>query len=548
MKPGKYKPYPTLSISNRTWPDQHITQAPIWCSVDLRDGNQALINPLSIDDKLDFFKLLVHIGFKDIEVGFPSASQIEFDFIRRLIDEQLIPDDVSIQVLVQAREMLIRRTVESLQGAHQSIVHLYNSTSVNQRKIVFKKDMESIIELAVQGVRHVKHYAEKFQVPVRLQYSPESFTGTEFDKALAICNAVIHEWNPRTNGPIIINLPATVELATPNVYADMIEWMHRHLVDRDQVILSIHTHNDRGCAVAAAELGLMAGATRVEGTLFGNGERTGNTDIVTMALNMETQGVSSNLDFSRIITIRNQVEEWNQIPVHVRHPYAGDLVFTAFSGSHQDAINKGFAYQDAKDDPYWEVPYLPIDPEDIGRSYEGIIRINSQSGKGGIAYILKAEGFEIPKHIQSEVSKCIQQTADETGQEVAADDIYRLFKETFINVSVPITEESVAFVHHTKDKVECRVSVHGGIFQGIGNGPIDACRHALSGRGPVPEFNIVLYEEHALHTGSDAQAVSYVQIRDDSGNTYSGAGVHSDIARSAVLALVGAVNRMITSQ
>ena len=406
VTPGKYRPYPQIDLPNRIWPTKTITNAPAWCSVDLRDGNQALINPMDMDKKLELFALLLKLGFKEIEVGFPSASAVEFDFLRRLVDDKLIPDDVTIQVLVQAREHLIKRTFESLAGVKKATVHLYNSTSIAQRKIVFGKDKDEIIALALEGVDLIKKYEKEHDGEIFLEYSPESFTGTELEFAAQISNAVTQRWGISEDRKVIINLPATVEMATPNVYADQIEWMSRNLDNRENVIISTHTHNDRGTSVAATELALLAGADRVEGTLLSNGERTGNVDIITLALNMTTQGVNSTLDFSNINEVVEIVERCTEIDTHYRHPYVGELVYTAFSGSHQDAINKGLAYQINKDEEFWEVPYLPIDPADVGRTYEDVIRINSQSGKGGVAYILEHDfGYQLPKAMHPEIGR-----------------------------------------------------------------------------------------------------------------------------------------------
>jgi len=421
---GKYRPYPQIDLPNRTWPNNTITKAPKWCSVDLRDGNQALINPMDMDKKLELFALLLKIGFKEIEVGFPSASAIEFNFLRRLVDDNLIPDDVTIQVLVQAREHLIAKTFESLKGVKKATVHLYNSTSIAQRKIVFKKTQEEIIALALEGVDLVKKYEKEHDGQIFLEYSPESFTGTELEFAAKISNEVTSRWGISDTRKVIINLPATVEMATPNVYADQIEWMARNLDNRENVIISTHTHNDRGTSVAATELALLAGADRVEGTLLSNGERTGNVDIITLALNMTTQGIDSTLDFSDITEVIDVVERCTEMHTHARHPYVGELVYTAFSGSHQDAINKGLAYRKASEDNFWEVPYLPIDPQDVGRSYESIIRINSQSGKGGVAYILEKNfGYHLPKAMHPEIGKLVQSVTDTKGKVLEANDI-----------------------------------------------------------------------------------------------------------------------------
>ncbi|MFA5427972.1 MAG: 2-isopropylmalate synthase [Sulfurimonas sp.] len=442
---GKYRPYPKIDLPNRKWPSNSITKAPKWCSVDLRDGNQALINPMDMNKKLELFALLLKIGFKEIEVGFPSASKVEFDFLRRLVKDNLIPDDVTIQVLVQAREHLIAKTFEALEGVKKATVHLYNSTSSAQRKMVFKKSREEIIALALEGVDLVKKYEKDFKGELFLEYSPESFTGTELEYAAEIANAVTARWGISDKRKVIINLPATVEMATPNIYADQIEWMSNHLDNRENVIISTHTHNDRGTSVAATELALLAGADRVEGTLLSNGERTGNVDIITLALNMTTQGVDSHLDFSNVNEVLDVVERCTEMKTHARHPYVGELVYTAFSGSHQDAINKGLAHRKSNRDAFWEVPYLPIDPEDVGRSYESIIRINSQSGKGGVAYILEKNfGYQLPKAMHPEVGKLVQDVSDKKGQELSAEEILDIFNENYFN-----TKEHVSLVDFT---------------------------------------------------------------------------------------------------
>lgn len=545
---GKYRPYPQIDIPNRTWPSKTITKAPDWCSVDLRDGNQALITPMTLDEKLEFFKLLVDMGFKEIEVGFPSASQVEFDFMRKIIDDKL-GEGVKLQVLVQARKHLIERTFEAIKGAKNAIVHVYNSTSTNQRKIVFQKDRQEIIDIAVQGVKWIKEYSEKTGQKVTLEYSPESFTGTEIDYAVEVCNAVIEEWGPTPDNKIIINLPATVELSTPNIYADMVEWVCNNLKQRENVIVSLHTHNDRGSAVAATELALLAGADRVEGTLFGNGERTGNADILTIALNMYTQGVDPKLDFSDINSIIEKVERFNKIPVGVRHPYAGELVYTAFSGSHQDAISKGFKFQSAKDEPYWEVPYLPIDPADLGRNYEGIIRINSQSGKGGVAYILDKEyGYTLPKAMHPEVAQVVQAEVDKSGKEINKDEIYRIFDETYLKVNSPFEMTSFKIESSLDEETNCavKVKVNGDEkeLKGSGNGPIDACKNAMDQLEGIPAYTIHSYSEHSLEQGSTSKAVAYVEIElDETNRILYGVGIDTNITKAAVKALFCAVNR-----
>lgn len=548
----KYQPYPPLQLTNRSWPDKQITQSPMWCSVDLRDGNQALITPMTLEEKLAYFKLLVNIGFKEIEVGFPSAAAVEFDFLRTLIEQQLIPEDVKIQVLVQAREHLIKRTFEALIGAKQAIVHMYNPTSTNQRKIVFKKNQAEIKEVALQGIRWIKQYAQHYSLNVQLEYSPESFTGTEIDYALDVCNAVVAEWSPTPENKLILNLPATMELATPNIYADQIEWMGRNLKHRDRITLSIHAHNDRGTAVAATELAMLAGADRVEGTLFGNGERTGNADILTLALNLYTQGVNPNLNFHDMNHVIDQVEKFNKMLVPERHPYAGSLVYTAFSGSHQDAIKKGMEYQKQKtDDPHWEVPYLPIDPADLGRSYEGIIRINSQSGKGGVAYILEEHfGYQLPKDMHPEFAKIVQAIADQTGQEVNNEQIYTAFNQEYLLINSPISFVSFEITCGLADQFSGKLVVNYNGREteliGSGNGPIDACKNALAALPGLPAFNVAEYYEHALSKGSTSKAIAYIEIENPI--NYSkcfGVGIDSNIIQAAIKSLISGLNRSI---
>jgi len=543
---GKYKPYPQIDLPNRQWPNNTITHAPIWCSVDLRDGNQALINPMSMEKKLELFALLLKLGFKEIEVGFPSASKVEFDFLRRLVDDNLIPDDVTIQVLVQAREHLIERTFEALAGVKKATVHLYNSTSVAQRKIVFAKTQDEIIELALEGVELVKKYEAKHDGEIFLEYSPESFTGTELEFAARISNAVTKAWGIGPDRKVIINLPATVEMATPNVYADQIEWMSKHLDNRENVIISTHTHNDRGTSVAATELALLAGADRVEGTLLSNGERTGNVDIITLALNMTTQGVDSKLDFSDISEVLDVVERCTEMQTHARHPYVGELVYTAFSGSHQDAINKGLAYQKAKDDHFWEVPYLPIDPTDVGRSYESIIRINSQSGKGGVAYILeKNYGYQLPKAMHPEVGQIVQAHTDVKGRELSADEIYAIFEQTYFT-----PKEHISFVHvklSSKDGVsKCTLTYKQDgkeiVATGNGNGPIDACKNALM-KNYANSFSIKSYAEHSCGDSSEAKAVAYIEIQTKEVYSRFGVGEDNNIAIASIKAMFCALNR-----
>lgn len=548
----KYQPFPPIDLPDRQWPSHTITSAPTWCSVDLRDGNQALPIPMGIKEKLEMFQLLVDIGFKEIEVGFPSSSQTEFDFVRLLIEENLIPDDVTIQALVQARDELIIRTFESLRGAKKAIVHLYNSTSPLQRRVVFGLDKPDIINIATRGAELVKELVPTLPgTQVTMQYSPESFSSTEVDFALEICEAVVDIWQPTPENKIILNLPVTVEVATPNHHADQIEWFCRHLRNRDTAIISLHTHNDRGTGVACTELGLLAGAERVEGTLFGNGERTGNVDIVTVALNMYSQGIDPGLDFSDIPAIRAIAEKCTRLEVPVRHPYAGELVFTAFSGSHQDAINKGMTAQDATPGALWQVPYLPIDPTDIGRSYEAIIRINSQSGKGGVAYVMETEfGYQLPKAMHIELGKIIKDIADETGEELSGTQIFQAFEQEYLQRSEPFALEAFhveEIAHQNGSKtVACtaRVSVDGIIreISGRGNGPIDAFVQALN-QGDIADFKVLTYTEHALGEGAAAQAIAYIQIQLATGPTFFGAATDTNIELAAVKAVLSALNR-----
>ncbi|MHB8791104.1 MAG: 2-isopropylmalate synthase [Desulfobulbaceae bacterium] len=549
----KYRPYPPVALPDRTWPNAAITKAPAWCSVDLRDGNQALIQPMSLQEKLEMFKMLVAVGFKEIEVGFPSASQVEFDFTRLLIEKKFVPGDVVIQALTQSREHLIKRTFEALRGAKKAVVHLYNSTSTLQRDVVFKMGRQEIIELAVRGARLIREEAARTDTEVRYEYSPESFTGTELDFALEICEAVMAEWQPTPERPVIINLPATVEMATPNIYADQIEWFSRNMKNRDCALISLHAHNDRGSAVAATELALMAGADRVEGTLFGNGERTGNVDIVTLALNMFSQGVDPGLDFSDINRIIDVYERCTRLPVHPRHPYAGELVYTAFSGSHQDAINKGMAACDQSAEGCWAVPYLPIDPRDVGRTYESIIRINSQSGKGGIAYIMDKEfGFKLPREMQPEFGAIIQKISDASGGELPAQAVYDAFAREYLNATPCYKLKGFQVVkRHIGDNedqstaaVEAVLLIDGKeeTLGASGNGPLDAfCEALRSGLGL--RFTLQAYHEHALTQGSSAKAVSYIMVANGEGREYWGAGVDSDIIIASIKALLSALNR-----
>jgi 2-isopropylmalate synthase len=543
----KYRPFAPVALPDRTWPDKIIACPPLWCSVDLRDGNQALIEPMDAARKLRMFALLVKTGFKEIEIGFPAASQTDFDFVRKLIEESLIPEDVTVQVLTQAREPLIRRTFEALRGAKRAIVHLYNSTSTVQRRVVFGLDRPGIVAIAVEGATSVRDCArEQPETDWIFQYSPESFTGTELDFAVEICNAVNEVWLPTPERRVILNLPATVEMSSPNVYADQIEWFGRHIARRDSVVISVHPHNDRGCGVAAAELAVMAGAERVEGCLFGNGERTGNVDIVTLALNLYTQGVDPGLDFSDINALIRTVEHCNQLPVPPRHPYGGELVFTAFSGSHQDAIKKGLAARKATD--VWDVPYLPIDPADLGRAYDAVIRVNSQSGKGGIAYLLERDyGLTLPRLLQIEFSQVIQAITDETGKELSAAAIKGAFDREYLGRDQPFSHVEYRITHEAGngelETVHARLKMHGreiGIT-GKGNGPVDAFVRGLCG-GCGLDVHVLNYHEHAVGSGEDATAVAYVQIRVGDQALY-GAGMHGNIVTATLLAVLSAVNR-----
>ena len=549
---SKYLPFESIDLKDRTWPDNAIVASPLWCSVDLRDGNQALIEPMGEERKLRMFKLLLEIGFKEIEVGFPSASQTDFDFVRKIINENLIPSDVKIQALTQARPELIKRTFDSLEGAHNAIVHVYNSTSTLQRRVVFKSDEAGIKKIATDGAKWVKEESEKYsQTNWTFEYSPESFTGTELPYAVEVCNAVNEIWNPTKEKKTIINLPATVEMASPNTYADQIEWMCRNLNDRENIIVSLHPHNDRGTAVAATELGMMAGADRIEGTLFGNGERTGNVDLVTLALNMLTQGVDPHLDFTNINPIMRETEYCNQLPVHPRHPYAGDLVFTAFSGSHQDAIKKGLTEMRNSNEEIWAVPYLPIDPQDVGRSYEAVIRINSQSGKGGVAYLLeKDHGLSMPRRLQIEFSQVIQKIADETGKEISPSDIWDTFQDTYLADSgkYEFLDHSVSSTAN-KDGVQTD-EIHIGLnlngkkisISGSGNGPIDAMINALKNDLEL-ELKISDYHQHAISSGSDAKAVAYSEIISGR-ESFWGVGIHQNTVIAGLESIISGLNRL----
>ncbi len=544
----KYIPFTPVNIKNRQWPDRTITKAPLWCSVDLRDGNQALIDPMNLEQKLAFFKMLVDIGFKEIEIGFPSANETEFQICRELIEKDYIPDDVTIQVLVQARPHLIRRTFEALQGAKNAILHFYNSTSTLQRKVVFKKDMDGVTQIAVDAAKLIRELSQTYTgvENLRFEYSPESFSGTEMDNAVDICEKVIEAIGATPKNPIILNLPNTVEMCTPNTHADQIEYFITHLKHRDSAIISLHPHNDRGTAVAAAELGLLAGANRVEGTLFGNGERTGNLDIVTMAMNMYSQGIDPKLNLQNLPEIKQIYEESTNLPVHQRHPYAGELVFTAFSGSHQDAINKGKEYMETSQSEFWEVPYLPIDPADVGRAYEPIIRINSQSGKGGAAFIMSSYGFQMPKAMHPEFGQIVTDECDRTGKELLADRVKELFVETYLDVHAPYDivrqrcseeEGSVHFDGIIRRNNE-EITVHG-----EGNGPIDAFFNAIAPLH-VEQFSFVSYSEHAISGGSDSQGVAYVELRDNKINqSFFGVGMAANINHAANIAVLCAINR-----
>ncbi|MDH4561705.1 2-isopropylmalate synthase [Pseudomonas sp. BN411] len=541
---NKYRPFPAINLPDRTWPSKTITEVPIWCSSDLRDGNQSLIEPMDAQKKMRFFKTLVQVGLKEIEVAFPSASDTDFNFVRELIEGGHIPDDVTIQVLTQAREDLITRTFESLKGAKKAIVHVYNATAPSFRRIVFNQDKAGVVEIATNAAKLIKKLAaEQPGTDWTFQYSPEIFSSTELEFAVEVCDAVIDVWQPTPEKKIILNLPATVECATPNVYADQIEWFGRHVSRRDSVIISLHTHNDRGTGVAATELGLMAGADRVEGCLFGNGERTGNVDLVTLALNMYTQGLHPQLDFSDIDAVRKVVEECNQLPVHPRHPYVGDLVHTAFSGSHQDAIRKGFAQQ--KEDGVWEVPYLPIDPADIGRSYEAVIRVNSQSGKGGITFLLEQEyGISLPRRMQIEFSQVVQKETDRLGLEMTAEQIYKLLDAEYLQASTPFTLKG----HRLQEEngtsaVDIEVQFNGETqhLRGMGKGPLEALVASL----PV-KVEIMDYSEHAIGAGTNAKAAAYIELRVNGGRALHGIGIDENITTASFRGLFSALNRALS--
>jgi len=554
---AKYRPFAPIALADRTWPSRVITAPPVWCSVDLRDGNQALIEPMDAERKLRMFRLLVKMGYKEIEIGFPAASQTDFDFVRKLVEDDLIPDDVNVQVLTQARAPLIERTFESLKGARRAIMHLYNSTSTTQRRVVFGLDRPGIRQIAIDAAEVVRDCAARQpETEWTYQYSPESFTGTELDYAKEVCDAVLDVWQPTPEHKAIINLPATVEMATPNIYADQIEWMSRNLARRDSLVLSLHPHNDRGCGVAAAELGVMAGAERIEGCLFGNGERTGNVCLVTLGLNLHTQGIDPGIDFSDIGEVIRTVEYCNQLPVHPRHPYGGELVFTAFSGSHQDAIKKGLAARAAdltRGNEIWDVPYLPIDPADLGRTYEAVIRVNSQSGKGGIAYLLERDhGLTLPRLLQIEFSQVIQAITDASGKELSSGEIHAAFEREYLAATAPVTYAGHRAQHSSADgtveHLTAHLSVDGAelVLPGAGNGPVDAFVTALRNGLGLP-IHVINYHEHAIGAGEDAMAVAYVQLRVGTDRTVYGVGRDANIVTATLRALVSAINRGVKS-
>jgi 2-isopropylmalate synthase len=546
----KYRAFAPIDLPNRKWPTAQITAPPIWCSVDLRDGNQSLIEPMGPDRKIRMWNALVKMGFKEIEIGFPSASQTDFDFCRHLIDNNLIPDDVTIQVLVQCREDLIRRTFEGIQGAKHAIVHFYNSTSELQRRVVFQKDRAGIRDIAVNAAKLVRSMTDEsgMSEAIRFQYSPESFMGTELDFSKEICEAVMDVIAPTAQNPLILNLPFTVEAATPNIHADQIEWCVRSFKNRDSIIYSLHAHNDRGCAVAATELGLMAGADRVEGTLFGNGERTGNVDIITLSMNLFSQGIDPQLDISNVNDLVRMAEYCNQLPVHPRHPYAGELVFTAFSGSHQDAINKGFKHMKASNQPLWEVPYLPIDPMDLGRSYEAVVRINSQSGKGGIAYVMETEhGIDLPRRLQIEFSKTVQTIADGEGVEVEASRLMAAFETEYLDGNGKYRfVEHQAKSDHGDQPITAKLMVDGKLktISGHGNGPVDGFVDAIRKDSGIA-FDVADYREHAMGHGANAAAIAYVELRLADGTSLFGVGIDKNIVVASLKAVVSGVNRAL---
>ena len=545
---NKYSAFKPIDLENRKWPEKTIKNAPIWCSVDLRDGNQALIEPMGAERKNRMFDLLCNIGFKEIEVGFPSASQTDYDFVRDLIENKKIPSDVKIQVLTQAREDLIKKTFESLKGSSKAIVHFYNSTSTLQRKVVFNQDKNGVKKIATDAAQLIKNLAEEnSSTEWTFEYSPESFTGTELDYARDVCDSVVDILKSVSKNKIIINLPATVEMSTPNIYGDQIEWMNKNLKNRNDICLSLHPHNDRGTAVAASEFGLMAGADRVEGTLFGNGERTGNVDVVTIALNMLTQGIDPKLDFSNINSVMREVEYCNQLPVHPRHPYAGDLVFTAFSGSHQDAIKKGFSAIKNSNDPKWEVPYLPIDPADLGRNYEAVVRINSQSGKGGVAFLLeKDHGVSLPRRLQISLSQKIQKLADETGKEISSSQIWEIFEESYLS-----PKNNFSYIKHessSKDEIhtlELTMNMQNSetLIKGSGNGPIDSFINGLSEKIGM-QIKVADYHQTAISSGSDAKAAAYIELEKD-GKTFWGVGINPNTTRASFDAIIVGLSKLL---
>ncbi|MEE2736190.1 MAG: 2-isopropylmalate synthase [Pseudomonadota bacterium] len=550
MPHHKYKAFKPVLLPDRTWPDKIISEAPRWCSVDLRDGNQALVDPMTPDEKEKMYALLLDIGFKEIEVGFPAASQPDFDFVRRIIDRDMIPDDVTIQVLCQAREDLIQRTCEAVAGARNVIFHLYNSTSTLQRKVVFKKSREEIIELATEATQVVKRFTDKLEqsgTRITLEYSPESYTATEMEFAVDICSAVMDVWKPSIQRKIILNLPATVEMATPNIYADQLEWFIRHLPNRETAVISLHTHNDRGTGIAASELGLMAGAERIEGTLFGNGERTGNCDVITMAMNMFSQGIDPKLYLTDMPEIIAVSEECTKIPIHVRHPYAGELVFTAFSGSHQDAIRKGMAFAESGNSDTWEVPYLPIDPADVGGSYRETVRVNSQSGKGGIAFILENYfGVSLPKALLLEFSPIVQASTEEKGGELQPDDIWQAFTSEFIEVNGPFRLIDYEIRSEDFNVQQCKANILVGDneikISGEGSGPIDAFVNGLVNSLNEP-LNVIDYQEYALNEGKEAQAICILAISDEKRGSYYGVGISQNTITAAYSSIIAAINR-----
>ena len=557
MKQGyqKYVPFAPVPLDDREWPTRRLTHPPIWCSVDLRDGNQALVDPMNLEEKLELFHTLVKIGLKEIEVGFPSASETEFEILRTLIEGGHIPDDVTIQVLVQARPHLIQRTFEAIDGAKNVILHFYNSTSTAQRKMVFRKEMDGIIEIAVNAARLIRELSQPMidkGMNLRFEYSPESFSGTEVDNAVLICQRVLEELGATPERKVILNLPSTVEMSTPNMYADQIEYVIKHLKSRDSAIISIHPHNDRGTGVAAGELALLAGADRMEGTLFGNGERTGNVDLVTLAMNMYTQGIDPGLDFSDINAIREVYERTTRMKVGERHPYAGELVFTAFSGSHQDAINKGIQYQKEHDSEYWEVPYLPLDPADVGRQYEPIIRINSQSGKGGTAFIMDSFGYHLPKEMHPEFGALVQKESERTGKELVANDILQLFQAEYIDLAGPYRLLEHQFVEQTDVSGNPQVAFRGRLqyetedvtVEGEGNGPIDAFFNGVQNL-VISQFSFVDYHEHAISAGSDSRAVAYIQLKTPKGKSIFGVGISPNINLASIRGVLCAINRAI---